>query len=340
MIKHSRYKKMKQSRFKQLMAKVRQTRVLVIGDLMLDEYIWGKVSRISPEAPIPIVHMHSEDAKPGGAANVANNIVSLGGQALLAGVIGNDNAGKKLLTDLRRLGIDTQGVVTDPHRPTIVKTRVIAHSRHQSQQMVRIDREKPGALPERERVDMLKRIETEARQSDAIVLSDYGKGVFSPNFTRRIIAIARKHGLFITADPKPHNFSCFKGVDLVSPNQMEAEQASGLKIMDRESLARAGKIILKKYKCRSLLITRGEEGMVLFSQAGGMDPFPAMAREVYDVTGAGDTVIATLTLLRAAGASLREAVDLANHAAGVVVAEMGAATVTSAQLEEVMFHAG
>ncbi len=301
---------------------------------MLDEYLWGSVSRISPEAPIPIVKLNSEDYRPGGASNVASNIVALGGEAFLAGVIGRDAAGEKLLSDLRAKGIHTQGVLEEEY-PTIVKTRVIA----QHQQMLRIDRERPTVMPQGVGGKIVAVLETMAANIQGVVLSDYGKGMLTAGLVSAIMRIAHRHGIFVAADPKPSNFPFFKKVDLVSPNQMEAELATGVKIVDQESLVRAGRRILSKFHCRAALITRGDAGMFLYEGKSPGMAFPALAKEVYDVTGAGDTVIAVLTLAKAAGASLKEAVLISNYAAGIVVGEIGAATVKAEQLEEVIRQA-
>jgi rfaE bifunctional protein kinase chain/domain len=319
----------KAAKLQKLVDAFSRQRVLVIGDVMVDEYIWGQVSRISPEAPIPVVHVQKESALPGGAANVANNLRALGAKVLMAGVVGADAAGAKLRTLLKGEGVDTDLLLRDPSRPTITKTRVIAHS----QQVVRIDRETPREISPEMAERLLEKLAPVVRRVDAIILSDYAKGLLTAALTEGVIGLARRHHRIVTGDPKPANIAKFKGVTLISPNQGEAEQAAGLKIKDAASLDEAGKRILEDLDCAAVLITRGEEGMSLFERGGHASHIPTVAREVYDVSGAGDTVISTLTLGLAAGGSFREAAVAANCAAGITVAEVGVATTTQAELK-------
>ncbi|NTV53468.1 MAG: D-glycero-beta-D-manno-heptose-7-phosphate kinase [Candidatus Firestonebacteria bacterium] len=323
-------KNVRAARLKNLIDRFTGKKILVLGDVMLDEYIWGKVSRISPEAPIPVVHVQRENALPGGAANVANNLKALGGEVFLAGVVGTDEAARRMTKLLNSEGVNTDLLIRDASRPTITKTRVIAHS----QQVVRIDRE--NALPVSPRVvaRLLAGIGQQMKKVDAVIISDYNKGLLTEALAQGVIALARQGRKPVTGDPKPENIAKFQGVDLISPNQMEAEKASGIRITDRKSLHAAGAVILEKLHCRAVLITRGEEGMSLFEQGGHVSHIPTVAREVYDVSGAGDTVISTLTLCLAAGGNFREAAVAANCAAGITVAEVGVATTTQKELKK------
>lgn len=320
------------AKLQRLVTKFTGKKILVVGDLMLDEYIWGQVSRISPEAPIPVVHVQRENALPGGAANVANNIRALGGQAILAGVVGRDEAGDRLLALLKRQGVRTDWVLRDRTRPTITKTRVIAHS----QQVVRIDRERPAPLSRRIESELLERLSSGMNRVDAVVVSDYNKGLLTAAFAQGVIGIAQSHGRIVTGDPKPENIRKFRGVTLISPNQQEAAQAAQIPIRDQASLLAAGKKILHELGCEAVLVTRGEEGMSLFERRGHVSHIHSLAREVYDVSGAGDTVISTLTLALAAGGNFREAAVAANCAAGITVAEVGVATTNQADLKRLI----
>lgn len=319
----------KASKLKKLVDKFGDQRILVLGDVMLDEYIWGKVSRISPEAPIPVVHVQKESALPGGAANVANNIRALGGKVVLAGIIGADATGAKLAELLRREGVNTDLLIRDASRPTITKTRVIAHN----QQVVRIDREDAVEMKTKIVGQLLDRLAAWMKRVDAVIISDYNKGLLTEALAQGVIALARTHGRVVTGDPKPTNVHKFKHATLISPNQHEAEQAAGLKIGSQASLHAAGVKILGALQCEAVLITRGEEGMSLFERGGHISHIPTVAQEVFDVSGAGDTVISTLTLGLAAGGNFREASVAANCAAGITVGEVGVATTTQAELK-------
>ena len=314
------------------MPKLAGKRVLVVGDVMADHYVWGKVERISPEAPIPVVHVSSEEVKPGGAANVACNIAALGGQVLLLGVVGSDAMASTLRELLSAKGIDINGLVEDPGRPTIQKTRVLS----QSQQVVRVDRESQeplGASAQKAVSDTCLRL---LKDCDAVLFSDYAKGALSADLVAAVTRRARELGKVVAADPKPANVDWFAGVGIVTPNQAEASAASGLAIKDDASAERAAGILLDRLRSDAVLVTRGEHGMTLLQSQGGVTHIPTRAREVFDVTGAGDTVIATLTLALAAGMPVPEACTLANAAAGIVVAEIGVAVVSPAQLERAL----
>ena len=306
-------------------------RLLVIGDVMLDHYIWGRVDRISPEAPVPVVAVSKESIHLGGAANVAQNVVSLGGTVELCGVIGRDDYGGRILRELERLKIRTDGMIPDPDRPTTKKTRVIAHN----QQVVRFDREHRGAVSEKIRRAVLEFVERRIRRVDGLIISDYAKGLVSAELMKELIGLAHENRVRVIVDPKVSHIPLYRGVDLITPNTAEALGATGLNHGPHESedeLARAGRILLDRLDCRAVLITRGEHGMSLFERTGKVTHIPTVAREVYDVTGAGDTVIATMALGLCAGAPMREAAVLANYAAGIVVGIVGTATVQRAQL--------
>jgi D-beta-D-heptose 7-phosphate kinase/D-beta-D-heptose 1-phosphate adenosyltransferase len=300
------------------------TRILVVGDIILDNYIWGKVSRISPEAPVPIVNVTQEDMLLGGAANVANNIRSLGGMVSVCGVIGHDEAGRQLLHLLQKQGILTDGLIADPSRPTTIKTRVIAHS----QQVVRFDRESKERIERdahRRIFDYVARHVGEGL--DAIVISDYCKGMVTSELVRGILKLAKKHKVIVSVDPKVSHFGMYSGVTILTPNINEASIGSKIEIDNEQSLLNAGALLLKRLKCEAVLITRGEQGMSLFEHGGRVTHIPTVAREVFDVTGAGDTVISTLTLGMAAGSTMVDAARLSNFAAGIVVGVVGTATV-------------
>jgi len=307
------------------------TRTLVVGDVMLDHYIWGKVSRISPEAPVPVVNVMKENVLLGAATNVVNNVHALGGKVSVCGVIGHDEAGRQLVHMLRVQGIHTDGLIVEDGRPTTIKTRVIAHS----QQVVRFDRETTVGVER----DTHRRIFEYIRQQediglDAIVLSDYSKGVITKDLVRDIVKLARKKGIIVSVDPKVNHFGIYSGVTIITPNTKEASIGAKIEIEDDESLFKAGKLLLNRLKCNAVLVTRGEHGMSLFERGGRVTHIPTVAQEVFDVTGAGDTVISTLTLAMAAGAGIADAARLSNYAAGIVVGVVGTATVKPDELKQ------
>jgi D-beta-D-heptose 7-phosphate kinase/D-beta-D-heptose 1-phosphate adenosyltransferase len=317
-------KALTRARAQRLLAAMEERRVLVVGDVMLDEFLWGRVARISPEAPVPVVGITAQTYHLGGAANVACNVRSLGGQAVVAGVVGRDAAGQRLREALVRSGVEDALALDDHGRPTTHKTRIIAHH----QQVVRADREETseiGTALEDALGDALRR---SARGAGAIILSDYLKGVVTRRSMKDVLDAARREGVPLLVDPKVRHFALYRGAAVVTPNQMEAEQATGVRIRDAASLHEAGRRILKALRCRAALITRGEHGMALFEQEKKPVEIPTTAQQVFDVTGAGDTVIASLALALAAGATLPEAAMLANYAAGVVVGKIGTATVS------------
>ncbi|NWF93002.1 MAG: D-glycero-beta-D-manno-heptose-7-phosphate kinase [Syntrophaceae bacterium] len=315
-----------------------KVKIMVVGDIMIDRFVWGRVSRISPEAPVPVVlvenNERSETMSLGGAANVANNIHSLGGEVLLCGVVGDDEMGQRLLEKLDEIGIQTEGIFTEKGRQTTVKTRIFANQ----QQVVRIDREtidhpKPHLL--RDFTDFIMgRIE----DFDGIVISDYGKGVLTGRLIRAIIRKAKKSRKPVLVDPKLRNYKFYKGATVVTPNTKEASEASRVPIVDQSSIEKIGSKLLKELQCKALVITRGEEGMAIFEKHRKPVYVPTERVEVFDVTGAGDTVIGTLALGLGTGpsVSVKEAAEIANYAAGVVVGKMGTATATRKELIEAM----
>lgn len=308
--------------------------VLVVGDVMVDHFIWGNVSRISPEAPVPVVDVQKDSIMLGGCANVLNNIYAMGGKVYVAGVIGADNIGKKLLAELRVRKIETKGIVVERRRPTTLKTRIVAHG----QQMVRFDKENRKPIPPTSIDEILKYVKSLRNKIGAIVISDYNKGVVSRELIEGIKKITEGSNIVICVDPKQNNFSIYKGVYVITPNHHEAQRAAGMEITNANDLQRLSEALLKKYAFQTILITRGEEGMSLFENGRKIvhTYFPAQAKEVYDVTGAGDTVIGMLALGLAARADIKEATCLANLAAGIVVGKIGTATVSQKELLEVL----
>jgi rfaE bifunctional protein kinase chain/domain len=311
------------------------TGVLVVGDVMVDEFVWGRVERISPEAPVPVVEVQREVLLLGGAANVVNNIRALGGTVFLAGVMGKDAMGDHLIDEIKKIGVATDGIVTLSDRPTTIKTRVIAHQ----QQIVRFDREKRATIDEKTTDRIISYAESLGDNIRAVVISDYGKGVINERLVSGLVDYAKKRDLIVSVDPKVENFSIYKGVTVITPNHFEAGTGVGNKIVDEQSLLATGKLILSKLGCENVIITQGEDGMTLFDSRGGIVHIPTVAKEVFDVTGAGDTVISTLTLAVAAGAGMRDAAVIANYAAGIVVGKVGTAIVTAGELREEMLRA-
>jgi D-beta-D-heptose 7-phosphate kinase/D-beta-D-heptose 1-phosphate adenosyltransferase len=303
-------------------------RLLVLGDFMLDEFIFGRVRRISPEAPVPVVEVERQMLALGGAGNVVNNLVALGARPLPLGVVGDDADAERMRQVFAGVGVATDALIADASRPTTLKTRIIAHN----QQVVRADRESRKATsPEVE--DRLVEIFTrELRTADAVVISDYGKGLLTDRLLNLTLNAARARNVMVCLDPKRRNFAAYQPLTMITPNNQEAAEAAGIVIEDEATLIETGRRILTDVDCQAALVTRGEEGMSLFTADGAITHIPTVAREVYDVTGAGDTVIATLTLALATGASFREAAVMANHAAGVVVGKLGTATVSREEL--------
>jgi D-beta-D-heptose 7-phosphate kinase/D-beta-D-heptose 1-phosphate adenosyltransferase len=290
------------------------------------------VNRISPEAPVPVVNVSSETLQLGGAANVSNNIRSLGGRVDLCGVIGADEAGRRVLEILERQGIGRDGVLTDPDRPTTKKTRVVAHN----QQVVRFDLERREPVSGAREARLSQYVATCIGSAAAMVVSDYAKGVITPRLMANLTELAHRHGVPVIVDPKVAHITRYKGVTVLTPNHLEAVQAAGLYGEDEEAILEAGRQLHQRLGCQAVLITRGERGMSLIEESGRVTHIPTVARQVFDVTGAGDTVVATLALALAAGAPMRQAAMLANYAAGIVVGLVGTGAVTPSQLDEAL----
>lgn len=316
------------TRYYKIIESFKNKHILVVGDCMLDEWLWGKVRRISPEAPVPVVEVSYRTFTPGGAANVANNLSSLGATVTMAGVVGKDEAGRKLKDELKEKGIKTTGLIEDPGRPTTLKTRIIAHS----QQVVRADHESNEKLSTEVQKKFIAHIHESMNHFDAIIFSDYNKGIISKDLIKSILEETKGKNIIVTAGPKPENIGYFHGIDIVALNELEAGLATGITIENGESLCSAGEAIIQDLACKGVLITRGEHGMSIFTKTGEIHHVPSIASEVYDVSGAGDTVISVLTLAHAAGASIFDSAILSNHAAAVVVKKVGTATLTPEEL--------
>jgi D-beta-D-heptose 7-phosphate kinase/D-beta-D-heptose 1-phosphate adenosyltransferase len=297
---------------------------------MLDEFIWGRVRRISPEAPVPVVDVTEETYHLGGAGNVASNIRALEGIPIPLGVIGNDTGADHVLALLAEHGIDPSGLVRDS-RPTTRKTRIIARSQQTSQQIVRADREIREATSDATTARLADAFFAMLGSVNAVIVSDYGKGVVHAGLLSRILPVARDKGVPVFLDPKNPHADYYRPITMIKPNHREAEQLSGLVIENPQQLEQAGRRLLERFECEYALITRGEDGMSLFHR-NGSSHLPTFARDVFDGIGAGDTVIATFALAAAGGASMEESAVLANHAAGIVVGKIGAATVRGSEL--------
>lgn len=307
----------------------RNTKVLVIGDVMLDRYWWGSVSRISPEAPVPIVRLNSSTLAAGGAANVAANIAGLGAEPLLIGIIGRDAEGDALRGQLATRGVPADHLIEVEDRPTTVKTRVIAHS----QQVTRIDQEMDHDLSADDTSRVLRFFEDRVAKVDSVIISDYAKGLLTVSLLKGIIDSARRARKSVLVDPKGKDYTRYSGASLLTPNRKEAAEACKLEENGHNLIECAGRKLLSDLEINAVLITQGEEGMTLFERTDEPAHFHALARKVYDVTGAGDTVIATLATAVGSGSELKTAAKLANIAAGVVVEQVGTTSITAADLE-------
>jgi D-glycero-beta-D-manno-heptose-7-phosphate kinase len=326
---------MKTRRLKEILSRAKGKRLLVIGDLMLDEFVWGKVGRISPEAPVPVVEVTGESFYPGGAANVARNLREFIGSVAVVGMFGSDRGGRQLRGLLADQKIDTKSAVEDTDFPTIVKTRIIARN----QQVVRVDREQLRSPNPTQIATIVRNVRRHLPKSDAIIFEDYGKGFLAPELVRRICDDAIAAGKIVTGDPNPHHPIEWKSVTAVKPNRYEAFLAAGLPSTDQASmpmqdkpLLKAGEILLEKWQTKLLLITLGEQGMMLFERGKNPHHIPTKARQVFDVSGAGDTAIALFTLALCCEATPVEAAEIANHGSAVVVGKIGTATVTPEEL--------
>ncbi|WP_250645552.1 D-glycero-beta-D-manno-heptose-7-phosphate kinase [Salidesulfovibrio onnuriiensis] len=323
---------------KELVRNMAGKKVMILGDLMLDHYMVGSVERISPEAPVPVVRVEREKFLMGGAGNVAMNIAALGGAPMLVGVIGDDREGDELKTLCEQAQLSVN-LLTDPNRPSTKKTRIIA----QNQQICRVDSEDSGPLSEALLDQLFKYLQAELQQYPVVILSDYGKGFISAPFMDRLNALLETMSRrpLVLVDPKIVNYDLYRGVDLLTPNTKEAGEGAGILVTDKPSVLRAGEALFRRLDCKHLLITLGPDGMALFHDREHIQHIPTFAKKVFDVTGAGDTVIGALGLALASGADLLSACTLANHAAGIVVGQVGAATASAQELlEEVECHSG
>lgn len=345
----------RKDRFFQVINRFPQANIFVLGDLIFDKYIYGKVSRISPEAPVPVVEVTEEKMMPGGAGNVANNIAVLGGKVFLSGIVGADSLGNELVSELFKKGIEVEGIFSDPSRPTTLKTRIIAHH----QQVVRCDWERRTGLSTLINKKILTYLKNLISEINVIVISDYGKGVINPSLLSAVIRIGHTYSKAIVVDPKVEHFLRYRKVTIVTPNLVEA--MTGMhwhRVNSEKDIEKLGEKMLRKLNCSSVLITLGEKGMILFQRgdyfigrprpSGSKHYFfssdsklqitkiPTAAKEVYDVTGAGDTVVSIISLGIASGLSIRDSAYLANFAAGIVIGKLGTATVTPEELKRVI----
>jgi rfaE bifunctional protein kinase chain/domain len=311
-----------------LIKRFRDCRLLLLGDVMLDEYLWGQVRRICPEAPVPIVEEMRRSSVPGGMANVAVNAAALGAHVALCGVVGGDPQGEALRTMLGLLGIDSTGLRTDPQRPTTTKTRIIAHN----QQVLRVDREDTRPISFSLERELLSLFRERLQSADVCILSDYAKGALSPALTSEVIAAARQCGRPVVVDPKGRDYRRYRGASVITPNLSEAALAAGDGAASVTDLAGAGNRLIELLPGTSVLVTRGPEGLTLFRETAPPVSIPSAARHVYDVTGAGDTLVAALAVAIATGCPLELAAALANCAAGIVVGKVGTATVSTTEL--------
>ena len=314
------------------LSRLNRCRLMVVGDLMLDEYVWGDVDRISPEAPVQVVSVRQEDTTLGGAGNVVNNLAALGTGVSVVGVLGRDSHGRQLINRLKDLGADTSGVLQSADRITIRKTRILA----EHQQVLRIDRETTRDISKRLNNRLLKQAVKMLPDVDAVIVSDYGKGLITRSLVKQLAEAVRKQKKLIIADPKGLDFSKYNGVSLLTPNTKEASLAAGIDIRDQDDLCRAAERLLEQIDVEGLLITRGKEGVAYFDRHNAPVFAGTKARQVFDVSGAGDTVVAVLSAGLAAGYPIQDAIGLANAAAGIVVSKIGTATVTKEELREAL----
>ncbi|HEV3157133.1 MAG TPA: PfkB family carbohydrate kinase [Candidatus Baltobacteraceae bacterium] len=320
---------------RKLLERMKNLRVLVVGDVMLDEWVWGTVTRISPEAPVPVVAVTDHSYTLGGAGNVANNLRALGAQVGIIGVVGTDAESERMFGFLNDLNVDRTGLLRVKDRPTTRKTRIVAHN----QQVVRADWEVVAPLQAKDRAQLCDRIASVIGSYDAIVLSDYAKGLFSADDAGRSSLVSATRGArVVTADFKPANVGLFTGVTCVAPNTHEVELSTGISIRDADSMERACSALLERLACRYVVVTRGERGMALFGSEGERLVIPSVARTVYDVSGAGDTATAVLALALGADAPIEDALQMANLASGAVVEKLGTATASPAEIIALVEH--
>ena len=305
-------------------------KILVVGDVMLDKYIWGEVSRISPEAPVQVVNVVKESYAPGGASNAANNVAALGAQVFMVGVVGKDSTKKKLVKELKTRNIDVNGLIDGENKRTILKVRVIGRS----QQLIRFDYEKKGYVDTKTENNILDFISNKIDEIDAIIVSDYAKGVITKHLMEKLMTLCNKRNKIIVVDPKPKNKEFYRNATLITPNSIEAQQMSSFQEEEfsDSDIEKIGKQLLEELNS-NILITKGEKGMSLFEKNGKTTSIPTFAKEVYDIVGAGDTVVASVALALASQASFEDAAIIANHAAGITVGKVGTSTVSTEELK-------
>ncbi len=320
---------MSKKKLKSIVSKFKNKRILVVGDLILDHYIYGSVDRVSPEAPVPVVWANKENFVCGGAANVGVNLVDLGAKVSLCGVLGNDHFGDVLLSHVKEKGIDTNFITREGCRPTTLKTRILAHH----QQVVRLDWESVEFLELDTNKKVLNKIKRNINDFDGIIIEDYGKGVINPGLVGGLVELCIKKDKIITVDPKEEHLDYYENATALTPNLKEAQVAANMKIRGHTDIPLLGEMLMQRLSPKALLITLGEDGMMLFTK-GEHKHIPTAALEVFDVTGAGDTVISIFTLALSAGASFFEAAQVANLGAGVVVGKLGAATTSIKELSK------
>lgn len=316
-------------RAKYLLSKCQGKKIAVVGDVMLDRFLWGSVNRISPEAPVPVVELEEETAHLGGASNVANNLRNLGITPILCGVIGNDNSGNLFLEIAKQNGVDVSGIFVDPTRPTTVKTRIIASNQH----VVRVDREVREPISDEANLFILERIASE-RELDGIIFQDYNKGTITAKLIHRLVSLANEKEIPTFVDPKFENFFEYKNTTVFKPNRKEAQQALNQKIKTKDQIIEAGIELLRRLNSKAILLTLGADGMALFESESEISFVPTRARKVADVSGAGDTTIATFAAIYSTGASMKESATIANYAAGTVCEEPGVVPITIEKLLE------
>ena len=314
-----------------LLEKFKGNNVLVIGDVMLDKYIWGDVKRISPEAPVQVLNAEREDFIPGGTANVANNLATLGGNVFLIGLVGNDNAKTILSKELEKRNINSSGIFTDHSKPTIQKIRMMARS----QQLLRVDYEDCNYIGKDFEDKIIEYIKDVIKDMDAVVISDYAKGVITENIVKSLMNFSKELKIPFIVDPKPKHKNLYKDATVITPNHEEVSKMTEMKVEDEEDVVEAGNKLLKELGS-NVLITKREKGMSLFEKEGDVTHIPTKAQEVYDVSGAGDTVVAALALALASGAELKKAALLSNYAAGIAVGKVGTSSVSAEEIKEVV----
>jgi rfaE bifunctional protein kinase chain/domain len=320
---------------KELSEKFSKVKVLIVGDVMLDRYWWGSVSRISPEAPVPVVKLDKTSVAAGGAANVAANVVGLGAETFLVGIVGDDSEAEVLKNILAKSNISSKHLISLKNHQTTVKTRIVAHSQH----VVRLDQENTHPINESDESRIYKVTENLIANADVVIISDYAKGLLSDILLSRLITMCRENDKKILVDPKGKDYTKYRDANLLTPNRKEAVEACNLEENEKDLIEKAGTMLLDKISTEAILITQGEKGMTLFQKEGKSHNYNALARKVYDVTGAGDTVIATLAVAIGAGLDYFEAANLANVAAGLVVEQIGTTSITNVMLANAISEA-